>query len=135
MTLEVWTARLSTKDPDAFNVTRKTGNPVFAPSWGLVAPMIQIRREGRAANDEEWRSYARAYLREMKASLSTNKLVWDALLARQRVVLTCYCTNPHRCHRTLLGLFLAKQGAVFQGELPPEDQAERDAFDLMVGLD
>lgn len=124
MALVVWTARISTRDPDALNVTRKSGSAIFAPSWRIVAPALERRQAGREATDEEWKEYAQAYFLEMQASRRKNVEVWKALLARERVVLTCYCTNPARCHRTLLGRFLTKLGATFEGELA--EQAKRD---------
>lgn len=135
--VEVWTARISTKDPDAYDVTIKSGDRTFAPSWSLFKPMLDRRRAGRRSTDEEWQAYARAYLLEMRESRRARPGPWRALLARPRVVLTCYCTEPQRCHRTLLGRFLAKLGATYHGELePPEDDsAQRAIFDLVQELD
>lgn len=96
--------------------------------------MLDIRAEGRAATPEEWRSYAQKYAAEMQTSRVAHRAAWDALLARQRVVLTCYCTDPLRCHRRVLGLLLAHLGADFRGELPRPDEAERDAFRLAMDL-
>lgn len=138
---EVWTARISTKDPDAFNVTRKSGDPIFAPSWALLRTALDIRRSGREQSEEEWKSYARTYLSEMQRSYATNRPAWGALLGRPRAVLTCYCTNPERCHRKLLGLVLARLGALYKGELPlpqpapPKDQGERALVKLVMDLE
>lgn len=41
----------------------------------------------------------------------------DPSLARSRVVLVCYCTDPTRCHRSLLAGILGKLGADVRGEL------------------
>lgn len=135
-TTKVWTARLSTRDPDAFNVTRKSGDPVFAPSWALLRTALEVRRTGRGSTDDEWRAYARAYLAEMDGSYKANRPAWDALLGLQRVVLTCYCVNPERCHRKLLGLVLGRLGADFRGELPaaPPEESERDIYRLAMEL-
>lgn len=117
--MEVWTARISTKDPDRFDITRKSGDPVFAPSWALLGPLIQSRREGHHQSDPEWKQYAATYLKEMAKSRRLNPAAWEALLARQRVVLVCYCSvNPKRCHRRILARILASMGAVDRGELP-----------------
>jgi len=117
--LEVWTARISTKDPDRFNVTRKSGHTAFAPSWKLLNGILEIRNhEDREENEAEWKAYAAAYLKEMGRSHRLNKAAWDELLARPRVVLTCYCTNPQRCHRRILARILVTLGATDRGELP-----------------
>lgn len=115
--LEVWTARISSRDPDAFNITRKSGNTVFAPSWPLLSRVLDIRKEGRAQTETEWKEYAGAYLREMSRSYRVNRSEWEALLNRQRVVLVCYCTDPARCHRRILARILESLGAVDRGEL------------------
>lgn len=118
LTLHVWTASLRTRDPDALNITRKSGVGAFAPSWVVLGAALKRRREGATLSDEEWKeAYAKPYLREMVASMDRQPDVWEALLARKRVVLTCYCPSPERCHRTLLGRFLVRHGAVFHGEL------------------
>lgn len=133
--LSVWTARISTRDPDAFNVTRKSGDPVFAPSWPLLRTALDRRRTGRETTPEEWKAYARTYLEEMVQSKQTYAATWNALLSRERVVLTCYCTNADRCHRKVLALFLAKYGATYHGELAEgPDQTERDLFELAMSL-
>lgn len=132
---EVWTARVSTTDPDAYDITIKSGDRVFAPSWAIFKPMLDIRRAGRKATDDEWRSYARSYLLEMRTSRRRHPEPWKALLARPRVVLTCYCTEPERCHRTLLGRFLEKLGATFCGELTIIDPGQRELFELAQELD
>jgi uncharacterized protein YeaO (DUF488 family) len=148
--LEVWTARISTRDPDALNVTRKSGDKTFAPSWALLGPMVDIRRSGKVATEEQWKDYAKAYIKEMFASRARHPEEWARLLGRSRVVLTCYCTNPKRCHRTILGRILERLGATFWGELegpatirdcPPavdalkEHQAEVEGFELAMSLD
>ncbi len=116
--LEVWTARISTRDPDAFNITRKSGHKEFAPSWETLQAMLEIRRSGRVATDDEWRWYVEEYLKAMGRSHRFHKAAWDALLARQRVVLVCYCVDPNRCHRSILARILESLGSINQGELP-----------------
>ena len=129
MSLEIWTSRISTKDPDAFDVTYKSGAKVFAPSWAIFKPMLDIRRSGRVATEEEWQNYARKYLLEMRASRKRHPEAWVTLLGRSRAVLVCYCVDPARCHRTLLGRFLEKLGAVFHGELEPrEDRSYQEGL-------
>lgn len=116
---EVWTARISTRDKDAFNITRKSGAREFAPSWSLLQRMLEIRKSGRVATEEEWRWYMAEYLKEMSRSHQRHRDVWDALLARDRIVLVCYCTDPERCHRKVLARILGSLGANNHGELAP----------------
>lgn len=135
MPLEVWTARISSKDPDAFDVTRKTGCKTFAPSWAILGPALDRRRAGRETTAEEWKAYAVAYYDEMRQSRQAEPNAWAELLARPRVVLTCYCTRPSRCHRTLLARLLEKLGAKFEGEIAERDEGQQDLFKLAMGLE
>jgi uncharacterized protein YeaO (DUF488 family) len=114
----VLTARISSRDPDIYNVSRKSGVDVFAPSWNLLSPFLEKRKQGGELTDEDWEVYRLGYLDEMRSSYRANRPVWDELLARKRSVLTCYCTDHNRCHRTILARdILRKLGARFDGEL------------------
>lgn len=146
MTLQVFTARISTRDPDRFDITRKSGGPEgepFAPSWKILHPALLARQKANrlrevadgmtgivrvvhhagvmhSINDIErraWDAYVPAYLAEMRESYRRDPEAWRKLLARERVVLVCYCTDPARCHRTLLAeRILVKLGAEARGE-------------------
>lgn len=120
MTLVVHTARVTYRGPDRLDITRKgaTGPAVaFAPSWKIVAPILQLRREGDVGAEERaWPGYVEAYTREMRNSYRGNFPVWAWLLNEREVTLLCYCMNPERCHRTLLAGFLGKLGAELRGE-------------------
>jgi len=123
MTLEVWTARISSTDIDRFDITRKTawlaqkakkpapGDP-FAPSWLLL-------KSGQSGA-MSWEQYAAAYLTQMRLSYRVYRSAWDALLARKRVVLCCFCSNSGHCHRRLLAEALMKLGADYKGERPSD---------------
>jgi hypothetical protein len=115
VTLVVYTARVTYAGADRLDVTRKSGGAlgvVFAPSWALLRPHLAARREGR----DTWDAYAPMYRAEMVASYRAHRAAWDALLAREVATLCCYCTDPARCHRTLLAGFLARLGADARGE-------------------
>lgn len=120
MTLQVFTARIDYRDRDTFNVTASSGGAgrgaPFAPSWGLLRPFLEQRAEA-GLSDDDWRRYSAAYTREMRVSYRTNRAAWERLLARERVVLVCYCVDPERCHRRLLAQILARLGAEDGGEL------------------
>lgn len=117
--LHVRTSRISYAGSDRLDVTRKGADDVglaFAPSWKLLGPVLQARAAGEL-DDDAWRAYVDAYTDEMRASYRTNRASWDWLLARERVVLVCYCTDADRCHRRVLARILAKLGAVDEGEV------------------
>lgn len=143
MTLIVHTARINTRDPDAFNITRGSGKGdglVFAPSEAILRPALALLRVGEALAEasvaregtdgspeamkaavvitaETWRLYSAAFTREMKSSYREHRDAWDRLLEKERCVLTCYCVSAELCHRTLVARMLAKLGAMNMGEL------------------
>lgn len=144
MTLHVFTSRLWLRDPDTFDITRgqqvhgarRAGSIVFAPSKSILVPALEARSRAKKASpadaagieSEMWSRYAPAYRDEMRRSYREHRAAWDALLARERVVLTCYCALDARlqvtdllarghCHRVLLAGFLVACGAVYGGEI------------------
>ena len=73
---------------------------------------------------QSWSSYVPAYLGEMRRSYVENRAQWSALLARERVVLCCYCTDREHCHRAILrARILPALGAVDDGEVQHAAQA------------
>lgn len=117
--LEIWTARVSTQDSDRCLVARKGGIAAFAPSWILLKTYLDIKRSGRDQTEDEWKDYCQRYIREMAYSHKTFPEEWGKLLAKKRVVLTCYCVDPTRCHRRVLATILERKfGATYKGELP-----------------
>lgn len=122
MTLHVRTARVSYGGPDRLDVTRKSADDfglAFAPSWALLAPVLRARHANGDIDAIAWGSYVAAYTDEMRASYRMSRRAWDGLLAMERVVLVCYCTDAERCHRRVLAGILVKLGAVDEGEVEP----------------
>lgn len=124
MSLVVHTARVSYGGPDRLDVTRASGGAEGTP----FAPSPKLLAAGKRMAFEEYR---RLYIAEMRASYHANRRAWDALLARERVVLCCYCTDPERCHRSALAWILGKLGARIDGEIGLYDAVARvhDAAD------
>jgi uncharacterized protein YeaO (DUF488 family) len=120
MTLGVYTARVTYAGPDRLDITRSKAGPdglPFAPSWKILRPMLELRREqGAMAAAYAWPQYVSAYTAEMRASYRDHRAAWDQLLARDAVTLLCYCTDPAQCHRTVLAGILGKLGADVRGE-------------------
>lgn len=120
MSLIVYTARISSGDPDRLDVTRQSGSELgkaFAPSWMLLRPFLAKRKAG-LLTERDWVDYVARYTDEMRTSFRRHGDAWESLLARERVVLLCFCTDAERCHRTVLGRdILTKLGAGFAGEI------------------
>ncbi len=142
MTLKVFSARIGYHDPDVLDVTRKSGRDglFLAPSWDILKPALDARKRAAALleetlgldatarataeqwEDDAWDVYRRAYRVELRKSYVDHRAKWDALLARPRVVLVCYCvlrpSEPLRCHRAILRThILPACGAVDCGEI------------------
>ena len=118
MTLHVQSARIDYRAPDRLDITRKSGTDglFLAPSWKILRPALDAMRAGRT--EDAWSAYVPAYVAEMKASYRAHHAAWAALLARDRVVLCCYCTDPDHCHRAILrARILPALGAVDEGEV------------------
>jgi hypothetical protein len=110
--LMVWTARISSRDPDRLDVTRKSGGPIgscFAPSAGLLAA-------GKSSR-VTWDEYRDRYLAEMRERYRARRDAWESVRNRPRVVLCCYCVDPDACHRSLLAGYFCKLGADVRGEV------------------
>ena len=139
----LFTAHYHVRDRDRFDITRmgcdrdrEAGKPTpgefLAPSWKILKPVLDWRRafiarcaqEGLDEQAEYFRVYRKQYRAEMLASWQTRRDEWLALLARDRVVLVCFCADPAFCHRTLAAGFLSspKLGADYRGELTEADR-------------
>lgn len=147
MTLRIFTGPMAYRGPDRFDITRKSGGTegrVFAPSWRILAPALDARRQAiemvRKANGIDpnspysgqqlekirsdawlieaaaWKEYVPLYQTEMAESQRLRTDAWQALLARDEVTLVCYCSARGNCHRGLLAKMLAELGATDCGE-------------------
>jgi hypothetical protein len=138
--LIVHTARLSPAlrgRAGVLDVTRKSGSPlgkVFAPSWEILRPALDLRAQIKAAAirglemieleteyRRAWERYIAAYTEEMRQSYRRNRRAWEGLLTLPEQTLACYCSpdadGQLRCHRVLLAWMLVKLGATYAGEL------------------
>lgn len=88
---------------------------------GRTPPGTITRNAEEQASAIERRAYGEyvpLYIEEMRRSYVTQRAPWDRFLARQRVVLVCYCTDAERCHRRILAEILGSLGAADCGEVP-----------------
>jgi hypothetical protein len=91
---------------------------------------MALIHEAERLENEAWAWYVPRYVTEMRRSYRRNRPAWDAMLARQRVVLTCYCARrldwPLHCHRVVLAeQCLVPCGAEYLGELEAEQRARK----------
>ncbi|MEQ8357088.1 MAG: DUF488 family protein [Kiloniellaceae bacterium] len=82
--------------------------PELSPSPALVARALAARTEA------EWRAFARAFRKEMKAPAAGRSLDLLAALSHHAdFSVGCYCEDEARCHRSVLRDLLAERGARF----------------------
>jgi uncharacterized protein YeaO (DUF488 family) len=98
------------------DITVKSGDKVFAPTWDLVMGY----KKGRISEAE----YRRQYIALMRVSYREHKARWLEVLAMPEVTLCCYCKPGHFCHRTILAELLAAAGKA--NDIPVELCGERE---------
>jgi uncharacterized protein YeaO (DUF488 family) len=80
--------------------------PEVSPSHALVS-----YAQAKPWTDARWATYARRYLSEMRRPAARRLIALLAALSTQaNFSVCCYCENPWRCHRSLLGELLREQG-------------------------
>ena len=114
------TSRINTDDPDALNITVKSASTpegkALAPTWDMV---MKSKR-----GEITWEQYTERYLDLLRKRYAQDKTPFLNILNRDRVVLTCYCTDWKHCHRFLAMQVLQKIAVhhgytiTLDGELP-----------------
>lgn len=80
--------------------------PELSPSPDLVTQAL------KAETDAEWRTFVRAFRKEMSQPAASRTLDLLAALSREAdFSVGCYCENEARCHRSVLRDLLAERGA------------------------
>ena len=97
------------KDPDFLDITVKSGDQNFAPTWDIVMGV----KNGTITELE----YERRYKNLMDLSCERNPKRWNEILSKERIVLGCFCKPGEFCHRILLAKLLVQFGAAYLGEI------------------
>jgi uncharacterized protein YeaO (DUF488 family) len=99
MELHIYTAQIGKyKGPDAYDVTVKSGDINFAPTWDIV--------QAWKAGEISWDTYSQRYRELMLNSYKRNKRALHEILEKGVLTLLCYCRAGDHCHRYLLLTFL-----------------------------
>ena len=82
-----------------------------------LAPSVETMKMGlAAANEAQWKRFARAYRAEMAAPENARTIEVLAMLSREAdFSVGCYCEEESRCHRSVLRELLAEAGAEIGG--------------------
>jgi uncharacterized protein YeaO (DUF488 family) len=86
----------------------------FYDAWlPELAPSAALVKQALAAEDETaWRRFVRRYRTEMGRPEARRLLdLLAAFSSRVDFAVGCYCADPARCHRVVLGELLAERGA------------------------
>ena len=97
--------------PDGFDITRGSGGAAGDPFAPSAALFMEAKRRMALEGPGAFAWYSPLYVEEMRGSWLRHRRAWDALLARNHVVLLCYCPARELCHRGLLVELLLKAGA------------------------
>lgn len=112
MALQVYTSQYRYFGEDRLDITVKTSDGTFAPTW----EMVKKYKSGEMSDEE----YTRRYLLLMQKSFIENRDKWEELLSRERLTLVCFCPKGRFCHRRILANILVKIfGAEYKGEIEP----------------
>jgi uncharacterized protein YeaO (DUF488 family) len=103
------------KGKDALDITVKSGDKTFAPTW----PMVDGVKHGVISEEE----YTKLYKALMRHTYLKNKARWMDVLAMPEVTLCCFCKPGYFCHRTILAELLAAVGKAH--DIPVELCGER----------
>lgn len=109
MPLRVYTSQYGYSGTDRLDITVKSSDGVFAPSWELVHGI----KERRITPEQ----YTERYLALLRTSYRQKHQKWEDLLQQSRVTLVCFCSHGMFCHRLILADVLTKLGAVYMGEV------------------
>jgi uncharacterized protein YeaO (DUF488 family) len=80
--------------------------PQVSPTSALVA-----YAQAKPWTDARWAAFRKRYLREMQRPEAQRAIELLAALGKQtNFSICCYCENPYRCHRSVLGELLRERG-------------------------
>ena len=87
-------------------------NVHLCPSEELLHWAKRLERQGQW-NPTTFQEYTTRFWKEIEASSEAKSdltTILNALSAGQDVAVSCYCANPHMCHRGLIAQFVEEHG-------------------------
>ena len=87
---------------------------VWLPELSPTRAVVSYAR-AKPWTDARWAAFTRRYLGEMRRPEARRLIALLAALSKQaNFSIGCYCENPWRCHRSLLGELLREQGGTIR---------------------
>jgi uncharacterized protein YeaO (DUF488 family) len=109
MGLKVYTSNINYKGNDKLDVTVKTGDLDFAPTWDMV-----MGHKNGTMSDEE---YTRRYMDILRITYNVAHEKWLDILSKDEITFVCYCKTGRFCHRKVLAEVFGKMKNVeYMGE-------------------
>ena len=108
--VKVYTSQYRYNGPNRLDITVKSGDKTFAPTWD----MVWKHKRGEITDEE----YTKMYYDLMRKSYRSHRKRWEEVLHMKRVVFVCFCKPGAFCHRRLLAEIFVKLGASYEGEIP-----------------
>lgn len=121
MTVKIYTGRLNTNGPNPLNITsteyRRAKESGEKLPWLALAPTDEmVRRRKKAEGHKKfqwvrepglsWGAYTEMYRKILTDRYQLKPQAFTDILDQGEFTLTCYCGDPHHCHRTLAVDFL-----------------------------
>jgi uncharacterized protein YeaO (DUF488 family) len=108
--LRLGTVRLLPRGVKKQDYAKRNYFDVWLPELSPSRPLVSYA-QARPWTDARWAAYTRRYLREMRRPDAQHLIALLAALSKKaNFSVCCYCENPARCHRSLLGELLRDQG-------------------------
>jgi uncharacterized protein YeaO (DUF488 family) len=113
--LRLGTVRLLPRGVKKQDYARLNYFDIWVPELSPTRELVSYA-QARPWTDARWATYSRRYLSEMRRPAAQSGVALLAALSQQAdFSICCYCENPLRCHRSLLGELLREQGGKVAG--------------------
>ena len=109
--LRIGTVRLLPRGVKKEDYAKRNFFDVWLPEVSPTRPLVAYA-QAKPWTDARWAAFRKKYLREMQRPEAQRVIALLAALGKQtNFSIGCYCENPWRCHRSLLGELLRERGA------------------------
>jgi uncharacterized protein YeaO (DUF488 family) len=109
--LRIGTVRLLPRGVKKEDYAKRNLFDVWLPEVSPTRPLVAYA-QAKPWTDARWAAFRKKYLREMQRPEAQRVIALLAALGTQtNFSIGCYCENPWRCHRSLLGELLRERGA------------------------
>ena len=109
--LRIGTVRLLPRGVKKEDYAKRNLFDVWLPEVSPTRPLVAYA-QAKPWTDARWAAFRKKYVREMRRPEAQRVIALLAALGTQtNFSIGCYCENPWRCHRSLLGELLRERGA------------------------